>query len=365
MKRTGYLYERIYDIENVKRAIKNASRKKKKRRYVRRIANNADYYAAKISEMLKNGTYVPSPNKTKVIYDTSSRKERSITIPKFYPDQIIQWATMQVLEPVFRRGMYEFSCGSVPGRGSLCAKKYVERKLRRRDARYILKLDIRKFFPSISADKLKFLLRRRIKDARVLSLLDQIIDAGAPGLPIGYYSSQWLSNFYLWEIDHYIKEELGIRYYVRNVDDMVWIGPNRRKLKRAVHSLIEKLRADGYEVCIKDSWQIWKRGERAFDFVGYRYTDGKGTFVTKRNFMKLMRTVRAIRKGGLNIGRARRLVSYLGMTAKVYFREQYLTFVRPAVTHRAATDYISRHERYISYLRRMSTQSINARRACA
>jgi RNA-directed DNA polymerase len=61
---------------------------------------------------------------------------------------------------------------------------------------YCLKLDVRKFYPSIDHDVLKKLLRRKFKDSDLLWLLDEIIDS-APGLPIGNYLSQYFANFYL------------------------------------------------------------------------------------------------------------------------------------------------------------------------
>ena len=199
------MYKKISSNENITRAILNAAKGKKNRGYVCKILRDVDYYATEIAEMLKEHRYQPSPNRYKVIKDGSSQKERRITIPAFYPDQAIQWAVVQVLQPLFMRGMYRYCCGSVPKRGGLMAKKYVERVLRKNDIKYTLKLDIKKFFPSVSHKKLKSLLAKRIKDEETLVLLYSIIDNGGEGLPIGYYTSQWLSNFYLQEVDHYIK----------------------------------------------------------------------------------------------------------------------------------------------------------------
>lgn len=90
MKRIGYIYEKIYSLENIKLAIRNASKGKRRRKYVQRILNNADFYAEQISASLRENTYRLSPNRLKTIKEGAKQKERNITVPAFYPDQIIQ-----------------------------------------------------------------------------------------------------------------------------------------------------------------------------------------------------------------------------------------------------------------------------------
>lgn len=73
--------------------------------------------------------------------------------------------------------------------------------------KYCLKLDIRKFYPSLNHDILKGIIRKKIKDEDLLWLLDEIIDS-ADGVPIGNYLSQFFANLYLAYFDHWVKEEL-------------------------------------------------------------------------------------------------------------------------------------------------------------
>ena len=341
MKRIGYLFDKICDQENIRKAIRNASKGKRDRHYVRRVLRREDEAIEYIANLLKSGQYTPKPNRTKTIRDGACGKIRNITIPAFFPDQIIQWAVIQVLEPEFHRSMYRYCCGSVPGRGCLDAKKYVERMLRKKDSKYVMQLDIRKFFPSASSEKMKELLARRIKDRDVLKLLGVIIDHGGEGLPIGYYSSQWLSNFYLQKLDHFIKEELRIPYYVRYVDDMILAGPNKRKLHKARLKIQEYLESNQYGVSLKDNWQLWRKNTRPLDFLGYRFYEDH-TRMRKRLFYHLMRTVRRIRSKGLNEPRARRFLSLIGWGKHIPFKEYYLSKIRPIVSQKAAKRYISR-----------------------
>lgn len=69
---------------------------------------------------------------------------------------------------------------------------------------------------------------RVIKDRDTLDLIDKIIDSTDKGVPIGNYTSQWFANFFLQDLDHYIKEELKVPYYLRYMDDMVLFHRNKK-----------------------------------------------------------------------------------------------------------------------------------------
>lgn len=108
MKRVGYLYEKMYDVDFIKKAIKNAAKGKTDRLYVKAILSDIDGYAQKLKAMLETETVKLSPNEHIEIYDRSCSKTRKITIPKFYPDQIVHWLIITAAQPVITRGMYRF-----------------------------------------------------------------------------------------------------------------------------------------------------------------------------------------------------------------------------------------------------------------
>ena len=116
MKRTGYIYEKICTYENVETAVMKASLGKRNRNYVKMRLTHLDETVLKIQKLLIEQIYVPSPYTVKKIQDGPSQKERIIFKPRFYPDQIIHWALMLQLQAVITKGMYEYTCGSVPGR---------------------------------------------------------------------------------------------------------------------------------------------------------------------------------------------------------------------------------------------------------
>ena len=69
MKRIGFVYENIYNVDNIKAAIKRASKGKRKRPFVKKILADIDFYAIEISKMLERQEYVPSPLIKDEIYD--------------------------------------------------------------------------------------------------------------------------------------------------------------------------------------------------------------------------------------------------------------------------------------------------------
>lgn len=186
MKRIGNIYEKIIEIKNIKKAILMSSRGKKDRDSVQKINRNLNFYAIEINKMLRNKTYIPSPYYVMKIHDGSRKKERIIYKPRFYPDQIIHWCLMQQIVPILMRGMYQFCCASIRGRGIHYASKYLKKILvkDRKNTKYCLKLDIKKFYPSANKEILKKKFIRIIKDNDTLNLINVIIDSSKEGLPI-------------------------------------------------------------------------------------------------------------------------------------------------------------------------------------
>jgi hypothetical protein len=281
----------------------------------------------------------------KTIRDGATQKERVISKPRFFPDQVIHWALMLQLQDVLQRGMYEYSCGSVPGRGTSTAQRMVRRWLDAdyKGTKYCLKMDISKFYPSIDADLLKAQFRRVTKDPHCLWLIDSIIDSSAPGLPIGNYTSQWFANFFLQGLDHFIKETLGVKYYVRYVDDLVLLGPSKKALHRARKAISEYLA--GMKLALKANWQVFLINRRAIDFVGFRFYRDHTT-LRRRNALRIRRRMKRIGlKNRLNYKDACAVVSYWGWITRSDSYRYYQTYVRPLVNIAAAKRRISDYGR--------------------
>lgn len=267
--------------------IGKAAKGKGKRRDVKHVVENQIAYAYKLCGMLWNEEYEPTPWQTSIRKDGRSGKEREISQVPFWPDQCVHWALVESLKPAIMRGMHPHSCGNIPGRGQHHGIRYVKKVLRchpKRRTRYALQMDVSKFYGSIDQDKLLAMLARKVKDGKALRLAEKVVRSYPEGMPIGSYVSQWLANFYLESLDHHISEDLGARYYVRFVDDMVIIGPNKRKL----HSIRRKVDAylAGIGLKLKPNWQVYQVDRRGIDFLGYVFKHGV-TRMRGRNFLHL------------------------------------------------------------------------------
>ena len=340
MKRLGYIYEKIYDKENIRTAIWKASEKKRNHNYVKKVLDNENYYIDKIHGMLVSKTYEPTKPIIKTIQDHSSGKVRVIHKPQFFPDQIIHWALMLQIEPIIFKGMYEYSCGSIPNRGTSYGQRMVRKWLDKdpRNTKYCLKMDITKFYPSIDNELLKGMFRRKIKDGDCLNLIDTIIDQ-IEGQPIGFYTAQWFANFYLEGLDHYIKEELGVKYYVRYVDDLVLFGSNKRKLHQVRKAISEYV--SNLDLTVKGNWQVFKVSDRDIDFLGVRFYQDRTT-LRRRNALRIRRRVARIRKKGyLNNKNASAILSYWGWIKRTDSYLYYHKYISPYVPLKLARKVVS------------------------
>lgn len=332
MKRVGNLYNEIASYENCVDAVRNASAHKKKRNTVGSVvfdvSTNKEYYGKIISDMLTNKTFVPSEPNHFFVYEGYKRKKREIFAPNYFPDQIVHWAVMQKVSPIFTKSFYDYSCGSIPGRGPAKIKKYLERELSynnpmyhtrlRGTYKYCLKLDIHHFFQSINRDILMDLLKRKIKDKDLLDLLEAIIYTknSGTGLPIGYYTSQWLANFYLDGFDHWLVDELAKVFkkfiFIRYVDDIVIVASNKRFLARILDSIKTYLR-DRLDLRLKYDGkdQIFNIGKRPIDFVGFKFTYNKTT-VRNSIYERAMKKERYTNKTKYNVNNLSSIISYNG-----------------------------------------------------
>lgn len=274
MKRIKNIYEKIYSMDNLRLAHKNARKDKSYYREVKMVDSNMEYYLMKIQDMLKNKTYEVSKYKKSVINDKG--KERILSKLPYFPDRIIQWAVMLQLEPMFRKHFVSWSCASQPQKGITKATKLTENYMKDiKGTQYCFKMDVKKFYPNINHSILKNLLLRKIKDKDLLWLLFLIIDSVGSdvGLPIGSYLSQYFANFYLSTFDHWLKEVLHIKYAVRYMDDIIVFADSSYTLHEW-RKQIEVYLKESLNLQIKENWQVFKVESRGVDFVGFRHFHG-------------------------------------------------------------------------------------------
>jgi retron-type reverse transcriptase len=265
MKRSGNLFEKIVDLENLQVADAIARKGKKNQYGIQVHDRNRDINILALRESLLNKTYHTSPYTTFKVYEP---KEREVFRLPYYPDRITHHAIMNVLEEIFVRSFTADTYSCIKGRGIHLAIRNLKRTLNdHAGTTYCLKLDIKKFYPSVDHDILKSLLRRKFKDQDLLWLLDEIIDS-APGLPIGNYLSQYFANFYLTYFDHWLKEVKKVKNYFRYADDLVILSCDKQYL----HSLLTDIKSyldEHLKLQVKGNHQVFPVAARGIDFLGY------------------------------------------------------------------------------------------------
>lgn len=263
MKRFNNLFEKIISVENLILADKKARKGKLNQLDVQRHIINEKQNIENLHELLKHKKYKVPEYKTFKIRDP---KEREIfRLP--FRERIVQHAIMNILEPLLTPVFVKNTYSCIKGRGILKASMDLRKYLRdKSNTKYCLKLDIQKFYPSVNNGILKILIRRKVKDKDLLWLLDEIVDS-AEGLPIGNYTSQIFANFYLSYFDHYLKEKLKIKYYLRYADDLVILSNSKKELHFILYKIEEYFKI--LKLNIKENKQIFPVNNRGIDWVGY------------------------------------------------------------------------------------------------
>jgi len=275
MRRRGGFFESICSFPFLVTAAQRAARGKRDRPRVARFMWDLEPEIVQLEEDLRSATYRPRRPDTFWIHDP---KRRLISVADFR-DRVVHHALCAQVGPILeaRASGASFACrvGMGPERALQKAQSLARSNL------FFLKCDIRGFFASIDHHVLKTLLRRVIKDARALRLMDVIIDHGAAsgdagsgrGLPIGNLTSQHFANFYLTGFDQWVEGSLRPSGYVRYMDDVLLFAHERALLKSMLRALREELAA-GRKLALKDSATLLTRTAVGVPYLGVRTFPG-------------------------------------------------------------------------------------------
>jgi RNA-directed DNA polymerase len=329
MRRTGGIWESLISFSNLSWAATKAARSKRAKRNVARFLYNFENEICLLQDELRNKTYMPGAYRAFWIYEP---KMRMISAAPFR-DRVVHHALCRHLERVFEPTFIEDSYACRKRKGTHAALDRFTVFARRN--KYVLKCDVRKFFPSIDREILKKSIARKIKDKNVLWLAGLIIDrsndqepvyqlyAGDDlftplerqrGLPIGNQTSQFFSNIYLNPLDHFIKEKLRICGYIRYVDDFVIFSDDKNQLadiREECRSFLATLR-----LRLHPKKSIISRVKDGTRFLGFRVFPMHRLLI-RENTIRMRRRMRRLQKefsrGDLSVDQVRqRLVSWIG-----------------------------------------------------
>ena len=285
MKRIGNLFDQVVSEQALYAGYLAARRAKRKTQACLRFSSRLGAEIGALHEELVSGTYLPRPYR---MFEVPKPKPRMIYAPDFR-DVVVQHSIYAAVYPTLNRSFIDSSCACRIGLGTHAASDYALQALRASDPdSYVLHLDVRKFFYSIDRQILTAILRRKIKDQRLLRVMDLFMPCiGERGIPIGNLLSQLYALAYLNPVDHFIKRALRVRHYVRYVDDMVLIGLRREEALAAKGAIEEFLRSNlGLEF---SHWSLAKV-RRGVNFVGYR-TWASHRLIRKYSWRKFRRAV--------------------------------------------------------------------------
>lgn len=260
MKRHGNLWNQVVSFEALLHAAEEARRGKRFRPAVAAFHFDQERALWKLHEELSTKTYRPGAYRSFFIFEP---KKRQISAAP-YRDRVVHHALTGVLEPIFEKTFIADSYACRKGKGTHAGVNRCQEFARR--FRYVLKADIQKFFPSLDHEICKDLVARKIKDKDVLGLVNQIIDGSNPqedvsnyfpgddlftpgerrrGIPIGNQTSQFFANVYLDPLDHFVKDRLRIKGYVRYVDDFLVFSDDKGHLadvREQIRAFLTRLR---------------------------------------------------------------------------------------------------------------------------
>ena len=217
-----------------------------------------------LRQSLLDGTYKISGYQRFRVHEP---KEREIVATRLKDRQFQRSLCDNVLYPQITRSFIRDSCACLRGRGVDDALNrltvHLQRYYRKHGAKgWALKCDIRHYFAETPHDVAKAAIRKRLTDQRAAFYTDQIIDSfgGDTGIGLGSQVSQLTELAVLDDLDHYIKERLHIRHYLRYMDDFILIHEDRAVLENVLKDITEKLAALGLTLNNKTQIYPLKQG---------------------------------------------------------------------------------------------------------
>lgn len=274
MKRLGGLWKDLISFENLYRAYLKARKGKGKSVEVARFSLNLERNLLRLQWQLQQGNYQPGEYRFFTLYE---RKPRLIAAAPFI-DRVVHHAVLNRIEPAIDKQFIDDSYACRKGKGVHAAVDRYQQWAKR--YRYALKMDVARYFPSIDHHRLQDQLRRKIKDADTLRLLDSIIGhspeiCGEPlfqgrrcGLPIGNLTSQFFANLYLDGMDHYFKETCRVKAYLRYVDDIILLSNDKSQLHEIKLQTAEYLKNEFLRLHPRKATIF--RTDKGVDVLGYR-----------------------------------------------------------------------------------------------
>lgn len=265
-KKYKNLFPQIVAPANLYSAYRKAAKGKRNTRSHREFAQDLNTNLAALGDRLRTGQYRPGAPRTFLVHEP---KTREITAMPFV-DRVAQHALCNVIEPIFDGVFLPQSYACRSNKGTHAAARQVQAELRRYAANavnpWVLKTDFSGYFHNVQRDILHTEYRRKIACPPTLRLLEAMIPPGGVGLPIGNLTSQLSANLYGHVVDRWLVHTMGVTRFLRYMDDIVVLDPDRSALVR-LQSALESFALNTLGLRFS-RWSI-QPVARGVNFVGY------------------------------------------------------------------------------------------------
>lgn len=298
-------YEKICAFESLYEAHRRARKCKRHKKDVITFEMDLAANLWGLKERLDSKTYVVGGYKRFMIHDPKDREIQALC----YGDRVVQHSLCDnVLIPFFENRLIYDNCACRKGKGTHFGIRRLTEFMREHYKAHgadgwILKADIRKYFPSVNHEILLQRLRRIIPDPDIVALVEMIIhswnrDEGK-GLAMGNQTSQLFALYYLDPVDRLIKEKLRIKHYTRYMDDMVLLHPDREYLRECLRQ-IRELCGIKLKLELNEKTQIFPI-RHGVDYLGWHfYLTETGKVIKElrmQNKKRLKRRMKGLQKG--------------------------------------------------------------------
>lgn len=260
----GSDFQRLTALNNLFTCWLHARSNKGSRLRIQRFGEDPLRHLTTIQQRLRDRQYTFGPYKT---FTVREKKFRDV-VDAPMKDRIVHWMLYRYMLTIWQPRFIHDTYGNLPGRGTHAAVRRLAQFARGENAAWVLQLDISKYFYSVNHALLKGRILRHIGDNDLRVLLSSLVDSFrtdgnydhlfdastlyrqtlTKGMPIGNLTSQLFANIYLNDFDHWVKETLRVKRYVRYVDDMAILGESREELQSLCRQITDRLANEGLAI---------------------------------------------------------------------------------------------------------------------
>lgn len=335
MKTHSNLFERVCSFEHLLRSFYLCRKGKTYRNYALEFEINLEENLFELQAELKSGKWKPIGYTTFYIYDP---KKRLINAPTFR-DRIVHRAVHDVIEPIWEPIFIYDSFACRKGKGTHKGVERLTKFLRSYPPNkkvYCFKADIKSYFASVDHKILFSIIKRKIRDEKLLSIIWRIIDSyhengkKGVGIPLGNLTSQLFANIVLNELDYFIKHELRVKHYIRYMDDFVMLHTEKKQLwawRDEVQQFLKDLK-----LSLHPEKQVVFPASKGIDFLGYIvFRDYRK--VRRRNIHRFYKRLKMIEAGAFKKNPEQSIMSWFGYSihANAYGLNQSIAEKHPII----------------------------------